>query len=47
MNAAAALVAAGAAEDFRDAMTLAARSIDGGAAGHALEELVRVSRGGA
>ena len=47
LNAAAALVVAGAAEDLRDGMALAARSIDGGAARDRLDLLVKVSTGGA
>ena len=43
LNAAAAAVAAGAAKDFREGLALAARSIDGGAAGRALDRLVRTS----
>jgi anthranilate phosphoribosyltransferase len=43
-NAAAALVAAGASEDFRDAAALAARAIDSGAAQTKLEALVSFSR---
>ncbi len=43
LNAAAAAVAAGSAKDFRDGLALAARSIDSGAAGQALDRLVRTS----
>ncbi len=43
-NAAAALVAAGAAPDLRDGVRLAAAAIDGGAAREKLERLVAVSR---
>jgi anthranilate phosphoribosyltransferase len=45
MNAAAALVVAGAARDFLDGARLAAESIDGGKAQHALVTLMDVSRG--
>lgn len=44
LNAAAALVAAGAAEDFRDGMHLAEKSIDSGAARDKLESLVRLTQ---
>ncbi len=44
-NAAAALVAAGAATDLRDGVRLAAASIDGGAARDRLDRLVAASRG--
>jgi anthranilate phosphoribosyltransferase len=43
LNAAAAAVAAGSAKDFREGLALAARSIDSGAAGRALDRLVRTS----
>ena len=43
LNAAAATVAAGSAQDFREGLALAARSIDSGAAGRALDRLVRTS----
>ena len=45
MNASAALVAAGAVDDFRDGVTLAERSIDGGAAKESLWRLIAISRG--
>ena len=45
MNAAAALVVAGAARDYRDGARLAAESIDGGKAQRALVTLMDVSRG--
>jgi anthranilate phosphoribosyltransferase len=44
MNAAAALVVAGAASTFKDGVGLAAASIDGGAAARALETLVAISQ---
>ncbi len=44
MNAAAALVVAGAAASFKDGVGMAAASIDGGAAARALETLVAVSK---
>ena len=44
LNAAAALMAAGAAEGFEDGMRLAAASIDSGAARRKLEELVQFTR---
>ena len=44
MNAAAALVAAGKAEHFADAVTLAAKSIDSGAAADKLEKLIEFTR---
>ena len=44
MNAAAALVAGGRARDLKDGVTLAAQSIDGGAARRKLEALVTLSR---
>jgi anthranilate phosphoribosyltransferase len=44
LNAAAALVAAGAAERFEDGIRLAAASIDSGAAGRKLENLVQFTR---
>tara|TARA_R110002020_G_scaffold126073_2_gene283724 strand:+ start:1871 stop:2905 length:1035 start_codon:yes stop_codon:yes gene_type:complete len=44
LNAAGALVIAGSAEDLRDGISIAARSIDSGAALGALEKLVSVSR---
>ena len=47
MNAAAALVVAGRAEDFREGVGLAAASIDGGAAREALLQLTAISRGAA
>lgn len=43
LNAAAALVVAGAAEDLRDGISLAAKSLDSGAAAARLEALVRVT----
>jgi len=43
LNAAAAAVAAGSAKDFREGLALAASSIDSGAAGRALDRLVRTS----
>jgi anthranilate phosphoribosyltransferase len=43
LNAAAAAVAAGAVKDFREGLALSARSIDSGAAGQALDRLVRTS----
>jgi anthranilate phosphoribosyltransferase len=43
LNAAAAAVAAGMAKDFREGLALSARSIDGGAAGQALDRLVQTS----
>jgi anthranilate phosphoribosyltransferase len=43
LNAAAGLVAAGRAEDMKAAMTLAADSVDSGAAARALDSLIRVS----
>jgi len=43
LNAAAAAVVAGAAGDFHDGLAVAARSIDSGAAGQALDRLVRTS----
>ena len=45
MNAAAALVVAGAARDYRDGARMAAESIDGGKAQRALVTLMDVSRG--
>ena len=45
MNAAAALVAAGAAPDLRSGVRVAADSIDRGAAAEKLERLAAVSRG--
>lgn len=44
MNASAALVAAGRAEDFREGVALAARSIDSGAAREKVKQLVEFSR---
>lgn len=44
VNAAAALVAAGAAEDFRDGMRLAEQSLDTGAARDKLETLIRLTQ---
>ena len=44
MNAAAALTAGGRAQDLKDGVALAARSIDGGAAGGKLEQLIAFSR---
>ncbi len=46
VNAAAALVAAGRARDFRDGVSLAAASIDSGAARRKVEELVRITTAG-
>ena len=46
MNAAAALVVAGAAETFPEGVALAAASIDTGSAKRALDSLVAISRGG-
>jgi anthranilate phosphoribosyltransferase len=43
LNAAAAAVAAGRAKDFREGLALSAQSIDSGAAGQALDRLVRTS----
>lgn len=43
LNAGAAAVAAGAAKDFREGLGLAARAVDSGAAGQALDRLVRTS----
>jgi anthranilate phosphoribosyltransferase len=43
VNAAAALVAAGKAADFRDGMRVAAESVDSGAARHKLDELVQLT----
>src|SRR5258706_3627599 len=45
LNFAAALIVGGKAKDLREGATLAARSIDSGAARHALERLVAVSNG--
>lgn len=43
LNAAAAAVAAGSAGDFREGLTVSAQSVDSGAAGQALDRLVRTS----
>ena len=43
MNSALALIAGGAAEDFKTAFAMAAESIDSGMANKKLEEVVRVS----
>ncbi len=43
LNAAAAAVAAGSAKDFREGLTLSAQSVDSGAAGQALDRLIRTS----
>ncbi len=45
LNAAAALLAAGAARDWRDGIRIAEQSIDTGRAGQALDRLVRTSQG--
>ena len=45
LNAAAALVISGLADDLRGGAELAARSIDDGAARTALETMARISRG--
>jgi anthranilate phosphoribosyltransferase len=44
LNAAAAIVVAGLADDLVDGLALAAQSVDGGQAGEVLERLVRVSK---
>ena len=46
LNAAAAIAAAGRADDLRDGLALAAEAVDSGAAGQRLEELVRFSQEG-
>ena len=43
LNAAAAIIAGGLADDFPDAITLAQKAIDSGQASHCLEKLVRIS----